>query len=118
MKRLDEAVFEDFLYRFERFVDAQVGEVAVISPDSIRLTLAAQDRLRAFDWIGLDLLFEEVEEALLDEIGEAKEGVSLLFENGCFYLILGRHKSANGTKNASSFIISKSLKYQEGEVRL
>ena len=123
MKPLLHTALEDFLYRFENFANSELNEIDIITPTSIKLMVSAQDRQRSFDWIGLDFLFEEVVEANLIENEKLKhvdmdEGLSIIHENGLFYFMIGNYKTANGTKDALCYIISKSLKYQEAEARL
>ena len=123
MKPLLHTALEDFLYRFENFTSSELNEIDVITPTSIKLLVSTQDRQRSFDWIGLDFLFEEVVEANLIENEKLKhvdmdEGLSIVHENGLFYFMIGNYKTANGTKDALCYIISKSLKYQEAEARL
>ncbi len=123
MKPLLHTALEDFLYRFENFTSSQLNEIDVITPTSIKLMISTQDRQRSFDWIGLDFLFEEVVEANLIENEKLKhvdmdDGFSIIHENGLFYFMIGDYKTANGTKDALCYIISKSLKYQEAEARL
>ncbi len=123
MKPLIYTALEDFLYRFEHFANSELNEIDVITPTSIKLMVSAQDRQRAFDWIGLDFLFEEVVEAHLVDNEKLKhvdmdDGLTIIHENGLFYFMIGDYKTANGTKDALCYIISKSLKYQEAEARL
>ena len=123
MKPLLHTALEDFLYRFESFANSELSEIDIITPTSIKLMVSAQDRQRSFDWIGLDFLFEEVVEANLIESEKLKhidmdDGLSIIHENGLFYFMIGNYKTANGTKDAICYIISKSLKYQEAEARL
>ncbi len=122
MKPLAYSSLEDFLYRFEHFQNSELTAIDVITPTSIKLELSVQDRQRAFDWIGLDFLFEEVVEAnLVDEktlqYASMDDGMSIIHENGLFYFMLGKYKTASGTKDALCYIIAKSLKYQEGEAK-
>ena len=123
MKPLLYTSLEDFLTRFEHFTSSELNEIDIISPTSIKLMVSAQDRQRSFDWIGLDFLFEEVIEANLVENEKLKhidmeDGLTIIHENGLFYFMLGDFKTANGTKDALCYIVSKSLKYQEAEARL
>ena len=123
MKPLIQSGLEDFLYRFESFANAEVFNIDVISPTSIKIEINTQDRQRSFDWIGLDILFEDVVEANLIENKKLKyvdmdDGLSILYENGLFYFMVGDYKTPNGTKNALCYIISKSLKFQEAEANL
>ncbi len=123
MKPLLVSTLEDFLYRFENFQNSQLDEIEITSPTSINVSISVQDRQRAFDWIGLNVLFEEVVEANLIDNEKLKhvdmeDGLSIIHENGLFYFMIGDYKTANGTKDALCYVISKSLKYQEAEARL
>ncbi len=123
MKPLLVNTLEDFLYRFENFQNSQLDEIEITSPTSINVSISVQDRQRAFDWIGLNVLFEEVVEANLIDNEKLKhvdmeDGLSIIHENGLFYFMIGDYKTANGTKDALCYVISKSLKYQEAEARL
>ena len=123
MKPLSYTMLEDFLYRFENFVNSELNEIDIITPTSIKLMISTQDRQRSFDWIGLDFLFEEVVEANLVENDKLKyidmdDGLSIIYENGLFYFMIGDYKTVNGTKDALCYIVSKSLKYREAEARL
>ena len=123
MRPLVSSELEDFLYRFENFAASQITQIDVISPQAVRVSLNVQDRHRSFDWIGIDLLFEEIAEAKLLEdeklhLVDMEEGVSIIFENGLFYFMLGDYHTPIGTQNALCHIIAKSLKYQEAEAKL
>ena len=123
MKPLMHSGLADFLYRFESFANAELSDIEIITPTSIKMELSTQDRQRSFDWIGLDFLFEEVVEANLIESEKLKyidmdDGLTILHENGLFYFMVGNYKTSNGTKDALCYIISKSLKFQESEARL
>ncbi|SFV51173.1 hypothetical protein MNB_SM-7-142 [hydrothermal vent metagenome] len=123
MKPLQYSSLGEFLYRFESFANSELNEIDIIAPTSIKLMVSAQDRQRSFDWIGINFLFEEVVEANLIESEKLKlidmeDGLSIIFENGLFYFMLGNYKTANGTKDALCYVISKSLKYQETQAKL
>ncbi len=123
MRPLISNELEDFLYRFENFATSHITRIDVISPEAVRISLNAQDRRRSFDWIGIDLLFEEIADAKLLEdeklhLIDMEEGVSIIFENGLFYFMLGDYHTPNGTQNALCHVIAKSLKYQEAEAKL
>jgi hypothetical protein len=123
MKPLHSFEVSQFLERFASFCDAELTSLEILSPTTLKLTLQTQDKQRAFDWISLELLFEEVQDAKLVEerqlhLVDMQEGLSLLFQDGTFYCFHGKYNIQNGTKNALCYIISKSLKFQELEANL
>lgn len=120
MKPLLPNSFKTFLQRFNNFKDAEIRSFEVISPTNITLTLAAQDSARAHDWITVTLSFEGVTNAKLIEENrfsfvDMSEGISLLNEADSIAIGIGFYNNLNAIQNATSFIISKSLKYQEGK---
>ena len=120
MKPLIHLSLDDFLYRFENFQNSQITAIDIISPVSIAVSIDVQDRQRSFDWIGMRFLFEEIVDASLIESSrlayiDMDEGLSILYENGLFYFMIGDYKTPNGTKDALCYIIAKSLKYQEAQ---
>jgi hypothetical protein len=120
MKPLLPNNFKTFLQRFNNFKDAEIRSFEVISPTNIILTLATQDSARAYDWITVTLAFEGVHNAKLIEENrfsfvDMSEGISLLNEENNIAFGIGFYNSMNAIQNATSFIISKSLKYQEGQ---
>jgi hypothetical protein len=123
MKPLHSFDIPKFLDRFDAFCNAELSSLEILSPTTLKLTLQTQDKQRAFDWISLELLFEEVQDAKLVEESklsfvDMQEGISLMFQDGTFYCFHGRYSVKNGTINALCYIISKSLKYQELEANL
>ena len=118
MKPLNSTSLKQLLKRFDNFKAAEFGSVDILSATSIKTMLNVQDSSRGYDWIGIELLFEEVEDAKLLEEKKLKfidmeDGLSFFYENGSFFCLLGSYKNSSGTKNALCFIRSKSLKYQE-----
>ncbi|MBA3027103.1 MAG: hypothetical protein FP820_11985 [Sulfurimonas sp.] len=120
MKPLLPNNFKTFLQRFDNFKDAEIRSFEVISPTNITLTLATQDSARAYDWITITLAFEGVSDAkILEEnkfsFVDMNEGVSLISEINMIAFAIGSHKNMDSIQNAVSFVISKSLKFQEGQ---
>ncbi|ADN10200.1 conserved hypothetical protein [Sulfurimonas autotrophica DSM 16294] len=106
------------LERFDNFKDAELRIVNIVSPTHIKLTVAVQDRARAFDWITLELDFTGVTDARLLEQNKLKfidmnEGASLLHVNNEFAFGIGACYNASTIKNSTLYIISKDLKYKE-----
>ena len=115
---LDTKKLQEFHKRFDSFIGAEIASMEIISPTSIKLTLTLQDSLRGYDWINLELLFEEVTDAKLIEneklsLLNAPDGFTLdIFDNE-FAFATDKYNSKSGIINALCYIISKSLKYNE-----
>ncbi len=108
------------LARFDNFKDAELRSLEVLSPTDIKMTVAVQDSARAFDWITLELDFIGVSDArLLDQnklqFIDMSEGVSLLHVDGIFAFGIGACYNIQAIKNSTLYIISKDLKYKEGQ---
>jgi len=109
-----------FLQRFNNFKNAELRSVEVSSPTTISVTFAAQDSARAFNWITITLTFEGVSDAKLIEINklsfiDMSDGISLVCETNLIAFSIGSYNSIDAIKNANLFVISNSLKYQEGQ---
>jgi len=81
-------------------------------------TFALQDGARAFDWITLTLEFSGVSDAkLLNDtqlpLVDMSDGITLIDESQKIYFSLGNY-TASTTKDSIFYIISNTLKYQEG----
>ena len=119
MKPLSSSAIENFLERFDNFVDAEFRSVEIVDPFEIKVTLAAQDKARDFDWVTVSLLFSGVEAANLVEENQLafldmSEGVSILFEDTHFAFGTTKCYNTSALQSASLYIIAKTLKYEEG----
>jgi len=119
MKPLLEKELPTLLKRFDNFIDAELRSIEIISPTIIKITLAGQDSSRGFDWITVELEFNDVSDAQLVESSklsylDMSDGVSIIFTDNLFAFGIGTYNSSSNIKNSSSFIISASLKYAEG----
>ena len=108
------------LERFCNFKDAQFRSLEILSPTDIKLTLVVQDAARDFDWITLKLHFTGVIDArLLEEsklqFVDMSDGASLLHVNKEFAFGIGACYNIQAIKNSTLYIISKDLKYKEGQ---
>ena len=108
-----------FMQRFDNFKDGELRSIEVVSPLVMRVTLAGQDTARAFDWVSLTFEFSNISDArLLQEeqlrLVDMNEGISLIHEENRFAFAIGESLNINNTKNATIYILSESLKYQEG----
>jgi len=120
MKPLLQNQLSSFQKRFDNFKDAQLRSLEIISPMLIKLTLAAQDSSRAFDWITITLEFNAISDAkLLDESQlsyvDMGDGTSLLYEENLFAFGIGECYNISTVKNSSCYLIAQSLKYEEGQ---
>ena len=108
------------LQRFDNFKDAELRSLKVVTPTHIQLTIATQDKARAFDWITLELDFIGVSDAKLVEENklpyiDMDDGVTLLHNNHEFAFGIGACYNALTIKNSILYIISHELKYKEGQ---
>ncbi len=108
------------LQRFDSFKDAELRSLEVVTPTHIKLIIAVQDSARAFDWITLELEFVGVSDARLLEqkklqFIDMSEGACLLHVNNEFAFGIGACYNASTIKNSTLYIISKDLKYKEGQ---
>jgi hypothetical protein len=119
LKPLDTKKLQEFHKRFDDFIGAEIASIEIISPTSIKLTLMLQDSLRGYDWISLELLFDDVVDAKLIEEEKLKllnnsSGFSFIKENTLFGFGCDKYHDIIGIKNALCYIISKNIKYKEG----
>ena len=108
------------LERFCNFKDAQFRSLEILSPTEIQLTFAVQDTARDFDWITLELQFTGVIDARLLEESKLQfidmsDGATLLHVNNEFAFGIGACYNIQAVKNSTLYIISKELKYKEGQ---
>lgn len=92
MKPLLKKDITNFLDRFDNFSSSEIRGLQVLTPSSFELTLATQDKARAYDWITLTLNFNEVNDAKLVEEKnlphiDLSEGMSLIHEGDMFALV-------------------------------
>ena len=109
----------NFTSRFGNFVDAEIRSINVISPTTMNVVIACQDSARGFDWLTITLECSNITDAiLLDDsklsLVDMSDGASLIYEGGSFAWGIGSYNSLSGIKNATSYIISSSIKYEEG----
>ena len=119
MKPLLAKDLPNFVKRFGNFVDAEIRSVEIISPTIMQLLIACQDTARGFDWLTLNLEFSVISDArLLEEsklsLVDMSDGISLINEDSTFAFGIGDYHNLSGIKNATSYIISSSMKYEEG----
>jgi hypothetical protein len=120
MKPLLTKEMNSFLERLGNFVDAEFRDIEIISPTTIKITLAGQDSARGFDWITVEFEFSGVNDARLIENSklphvDMSDGVNILCEDGLFTFGIGKETTISSLKNSICQITSSTLKYQEGQ---
>ncbi|ABB45371.1 hypothetical protein Suden_2097 [Sulfurimonas denitrificans DSM 1251] len=116
---LSKSSLESFLKRFDYFRDSELRQIEIISPSVIKITLAAQDSARGFDWITVSLEFSSVSDAKIIENSKLShidlgEGITLLYQEETFAFMIGTYNKLSDTQSSICYIKSSSLKYQEG----
>lgn len=109
-----------FLKRFDNFIDAELRSIEIISANSVKITLAAQDGAREFDWITVTLEFNGIKGALLLENSklshvDMSEGITLLCEENRFAFGIGSYTNLRNITDSVCYIKADSLKYLQGE---
>lgn len=120
MKPLLKKDIDAFLKRFDNFIDAELRFIEIVSATTIKITLAAQDSARGFDWITLTLEFNGISDAMLLENSklshvDMSEGITLLCENNLFAFGIGSYNDLRNITDSLCYIKADSLKYLQGE---
>ena len=120
MKPLLKKDIDAFLKRFDNFIDAELRFIEVVSAITVKITLAAQDSAKGFDWITLTLEFNGIGDALLLENSklshvDMSEGITLLYENNLFAFGIGSYNNLRNITDSLCYIKADSLKYSQGE---
>ena len=107
-----------FMQRFNNFKDGELRSLEVISPTTMKITLAGQDEVRAFDWISLEIELNGVIDArLLDNsklhLVDMSDGINLIHDEYIAFGI-GTYNNISNIKNSPYYIICSDIKYQEG----
>ena len=107
-----------FIQRFDSFKEGEFRSLEVTSSTSMKLIFAVQDSAKEFDWITLELEFQGVSDAkLLDSnklhLVDMSDGVSILYTNSSYNFGIGYYKNEQNIKDAISYIVCSSLKYEE-----
>jgi hypothetical protein len=91
----------------------------MITPTSFKITLTAQDKNRAFDWVNINLEFSGVKDAkLLDDHSlkavDMEQGVNINYTNGGIEVGFGSQEYLSSPLH----LRTTSLKYEETSFRL
>nr|WP_321267247.1 hypothetical protein [uncultured Sulfurimonas sp.] len=118
MKPLLAKDLPNFVNRFGNFIDAEIRSIEIISPTTMLASIACQDSARSFDWLTLKLEFSGVSDARLLESSkfsfiDMNDGISILNQENNFLFAIGKYDTISGIKNASTYIISSFIKYEE-----
>ena len=119
MKPLTNNNLTAFMQRFENFKDADFRSLDVLSATQIQLVFAVQDKARAYDWISIEILFDGVVDAKLIEENQVdfvdmSDGLTLLYET-TYTFAIGNYKSSQVCKDSILYVVSKTIKYKEGQ---
>ncbi len=119
MKPLDASQITKFLERFDDFKESEIRSLEIISPTEIEITLTAQDKARAFDWITVTMLLSGVSDAKLidtSKVGfvDMDNGITILKEGSNFAFGVGQYNNISALKDAQLYIISQTIKHKEG----
>ncbi len=111
----------EFLKRFDNFIDGEFRSIKIISPTVMLVTLAGQDSARGFDWISMELEFNGVSDARVIEdnklsLLDMSDGISLISQNNtlAFGIGIGNCNSISSIKSSTCYIECSNIKYKEG----
>ncbi len=119
MKPLLPKELPNFIKRFGNFIDAEIRSIDFISPTTMVVVIACQDSARGFDWLTLNLECIGITDAIILEdsklsLVDMSDGMSIIYNDGNFAWGVGSYDSISGIKSATSYIISSTIKYEEG----
>lgn len=111
---------DEFLKRFNNFIDGEFRLIEILTPTNIRVTIAGQDEARAYDWVSVILEFNNVSDArLLDNsklsFVDMSDGVSIIKENNKFAFAIGKCYNVSSIKSSTCHIECENLKYIENK---
>ena len=110
---------DEFLKRFNSFIDSEIRFVKPISATTILVSITAQDGARDFDWITIDFEFSGVVDAKLIEDSKLsfinmEDGITIACNEDRFGFGVGKYLSQAGIKNSLFYIECLNIKYKEG----
>ena len=85
----------------------------------MKVVIACQDSARGFDWLTIDLECSDIIDARLLEdsklsLIDMSDGITFINEDNYFAFGIGNYHNLSGIKNATCYIVSSSIKYEEG----
>jgi len=119
MKPLNSSDIVKFLERFDDFKGSEIRSLEIVSQTEVEMTLTAQDKARAFDWVTVTIKFFDIRDAQLIEekklnFIDMSEGITFINDAGIFAFGVGKFTRIEAIKESSFYIVSKTIKYQEG----
>lgn len=119
MKPLLKKDIGGFLKRFDGFIDSELRSIEIVSPTTLKMTLAAQDSARAFDWITVTFEFSGVTDAKLVDGHklshvDLNEGITILGDEKEYFFAIGAYDKISNITDSLCYIKADSLKYKEG----
>ncbi len=119
MKPLSKNDLKAFLERFDNVRGGELVSLEMITPVSFKVTLTAQDKDRAFDWVNLTFEFSSVSDAkLLDDSAlkavDMQEGVSINYTDEGIEVGFGSQEYLSSPLHLRAEV----LKYEEGPFSL
>ena len=108
----------EFLKRFDNFIDGEFRSIKIISPTVMLVTLAGQDSARSFDWISMKLEFNGISNARVIEdnklsLLDMNDGISLISQNNTLAFGIGNCNSISSIKSSTCYIECLNIKYKE-----
>lgn len=119
MKPLLKKNVESFLKRFDSFIDSELRSIDIITPSTIKITLAAQDSARGFDWITIEFEFSGISDARLIENSklshvDMNDGISLISADDMYIFAIGKYNTPTNATNSICYLKAESIKYKQG----
>lgn len=119
MKPLLKKDIEGFLKRFDSFIDSELRSIDIISPTTVRITLAAQDSARGFDWITIEFEFSSINDAKLLENSKLShvdmdDGISLISADDMYIFAIGKYNTPTNITDSICYLKTASIKYKQG----
>ena len=120
MRPISKKELTTFVERFENFKDAELRSLEVLSASSLQLTLATQDKARAYDWITIKLLFNGITDAKLPEekqlsFIDMSEGANIIIDEEKFAFGIGACYNISNIQTSVFYVIATELKYEEDQ---
>ena len=109
---------KEFLDRFDNFKDGEFRSIEVITPTTMLVTLAGQDKAREFDWVSVKLEFNNISDARILEdkklsLVDMGDGISIIDETKLAFAI-GECYNISSIKSSTCYIECLTIKYEEG----
>jgi len=119
MKPLLGSQLPSFLKRFDDFKEAEIRSLEILSPSVISIELLAQDKARDFDWISVQLLFEDVRDANIPQKAtitylNMDDGIKIIKEEELYAFCLGNYTTIRAAKASQLYIVCTKIKQSEG----